>query len=153
MAEFQPQWVEPAESDEAFARRFAEARRRGDERLQTEPRALAACFDPLHRRFSLTLQNGLSLGFTAEALPELAGASDDVLAEVLVPELGFALEWPSLDMHISVAGLLIDLMGEPWLREIRNELNRRIARSKSAARTRASRENGKKGGRPKKHPA
>jgi hypothetical protein len=95
----------------------------------------------------------LSLGFTAEALPELAGASDDVLAEVLVPELGFALEWPSLDMHISVAGLLIDLMGEPWLREIRNELNRRIARSKSAARTRASRENGKKGGRPKKHPA
>jgi hypothetical protein len=53
-------------------------------------------------------------------------------------------------MHISVPGLLIDLMGEAWLTGMRSELNRRIARSKSAARTQASRENGKKGGRPKK---
>jgi hypothetical protein len=150
VAEFHPQWVAAVESDEAFAQRFAEARQRGEQRLQADPRAVSASFDPVHRRFTLSLQNGLSLTFPAEALHELTGATDEELAGVCMPGFGFALEWPSRDMHISVAGLLIDLMGEAWLREVRTELNRRIARSKSAARTQAARENGKKGGRPKK---
>lgn len=132
----------------------AEAYRHGEESLRSEPHATTIHFDPTVRRFTLTLINGTAISFGADALPELQGASDGQLAQASVTGYGSTLEWAELDMHVSVEGLVIDLFGgRPWQKALRAELSRRLARSGSEARTKASQENGKKGGRPRKRSA
>ena len=116
-----------------------------------EPTATSVSFDAAARRFTLLLANGTSLGFDADALWELKGASVEALEKVGLSPSGSAVTWPKLDMDISVDGLVLDLLGSPeWKRALRRNLNRELARTKSEARARAARENGKKGGRPKK---
>ncbi len=138
----------PSEAD------VAAAQQRGEQSLGSEPHASAVTYDPASRRFTLTLTNGTVVSFDTAALHELAGASDAQLAQAHVSGHGSTLEWPDLDMHIAVEGLVIDLFGgESWHKALRAELSRRLARSGSEARTQASRENGKRGGRPKKRPA
>jgi hypothetical protein len=61
---------------------------------------------------------------------------------------------PNADIFRDEPGLIIDRFGGPhWQKALRAEFSRRLARSGSEARTTASRENGNKGGRPKKRPA
>jgi len=128
--------------------------RRGDESLRTEPHARSIGYDPALRRFTMTMTNGTAVSFEPTALPELGQATDEQLARVTLMGQGDTLAWTDLDLHVSVEGLIIDLFGgQHWQKALRAELSRRLARSGSAARTTASRENGKKGGRPKKRPA
>jgi hypothetical protein len=128
--------------------------RRGDDALRTEPHARSIQFDPASRRFTMAMTNGTTVSFEVAALPELQGATDVQLAGASLMGQGDTLAWIDLDMHISVEGLIIDLFGGPlWQKALRAELSRRLARSGSEARTQASRENGRKGGRPKKRPA
>jgi hypothetical protein len=128
--------------------------RRGDESLPTEPHARSIDFDPALRRFTMTMTNGTTVSFDPTALPELGQATDDAMARVSLMGHGDTLAWTDLDLHVSVEGLIIDLFGGlHWQKALRAELSRRLARSGSEARTTASRENGKKGGRPKKRPA
>ena len=142
------------ETDEAFQARFAEACRLGAARLQAEPLARKITYDPEARRFTVALTNGTTIGFAAEAVVELAGANPAQLADCRLMGCGDGLEWTALDLHMSLEGLLLDLLsGEAWQQRIRAEFNRRLARSGSEARTKASRENGKKGGRPRKRTA
>lgn len=102
-------------------------------------------------RFVLHLANGTSLGFDADALWEQKGALLEDLAEVELYPSGSAIRWPKLDMDVSVSGLVLDLLSSPeWKRVLRREVNRELGRTKSEARARAARENGRKGGRPRK---
>ncbi len=80
------------------------------------------------------------------ALRELKDAPLDLVARVQVNQFGRALDWPELDAHIGVSAILADCFGFDSL----GEVARRGGRTRSAAKTQAARENGKKGGRPKK---
>jgi len=116
--------------------------------LENEPRASAARYEPSTGRVVIDLMNGCSYAFPAALVQDLQGASDHELAGVRVDGLGFNLNFPALDVDLYVPALVSGFFGtRSWMAR---ELSR-IARQKtSAAKARAARTNGAKGGRPRK---
>lgn len=112
-----------------------------------EPRARAARFDAATRRVVIELTNGCEFAFPVHMGQGLQNATDDELATVQVIAHGAALEWEELGADLWVPGLLSGLFGnKAWMRE----LGRAGGKVRSEAKAQASRENGKKGGRPRK---
>jgi hypothetical protein len=112
-----------------------------------EVRARAVRYDHETGRIVLDLVGGSTFIFPAQQLGELSGASASELADVELLPGGIGLHWEKLDADISVPGLLVSLIGT---RPLLAEVGRRAKGKTSKAKQAASRENGKKGGRPKK---
>lgn len=95
---------------------------------------------------ALTLNSGFQCLVPVSAIRELHGARGEQLAMVEVSLLRDALEWDELDVHIHVPGLLAEILGlvDPA------SAGRKGGSRTSPAKAAAVRENGKKGGRPKK---
>jgi hypothetical protein len=110
-------------------------------------RTLAAAYDAGSRRLMLELSNGFLLGVPVAALPDLADATPAQLAAVTVSPEGAAIHFDALDADYSVAGLVISTLGAD---EARRELARMAGRVTSRAKAAAARENGAKGGRPRR---
>ena len=112
-----------------------------------EPRARAAHYDRATKRIVIELTNGCEFAFPARMGQGLQNATDDQLAAVEVVAQGSGLEWEEIGAGLWVPGLLSGLFGsKAWMRE----LGRAGGKVQSEAKARASRENGKKGGRPRK---
>lgn len=125
----------------------AAAEARGRELLETEPRALKAKYDAKSGRIVVDLSNGATYAFPASHGEGLAGATPAQLAEVEVLGSGFGLHWESLDVDLSIPGLLAGRFGtRSWM----SELARRAGSATSPAKAAAARANGAKGGRPRK---
>lgn len=125
----------------------AAAEARGRELLETEPRALKAKYDAKSGRIVVDLSNGATYAFPASLGEGLAGATSAQLAEVEVLGSGFGLHWESLDVDLSIPGLLAGRFGtRSWM----SELARRAGSATSPAKAAAARANGAKGGRPRK---
>jgi hypothetical protein len=92
------------------------------------------------------MHNGASFAVPLRMLGELDGASDEDLARVEVPPSGIGLHWPALDAHIALSGILDATFGGI----VRSGIARKAGSTRSTAKSRASRENGRKGGRPRK---
>jgi hypothetical protein len=93
------------------------------------------------------MMNGCTFMFPPELAQGLAGASPNLLAEVKVMPQGFALGWDTLDVHLSLAGLMSGIFGnKTWMAELGRKGGSRTSEAKAAA----SRANGQKGGRPRK---
>ena len=134
-------------SDEEFERQFAQATKRGERRLQTQPRAESAYYDTRHSRVVIELTNGCVFMFPAHLAQGLRNASARELGEIEVMSHGVALRWPKLDADFTVAGLVSGIFGtRAWMAE----LGRRGGSVTSEAKAIAVRENGRKGGRPRK---
>jgi hypothetical protein len=125
---------------------IASARSEGALRERTEPRAVHAEYDRDRDVILVQLESGSWFGFSPCAVPELRGAAAEDLAAVEVEAWGEALHWESLDADVSVPGIIFDSLDAPawWARWIAS----RTTEKKAAA----ARENGKKGGRPRKMP-
>jgi len=101
------------------------------------PRALAARFDRRSHRVCVSLNTGIRFSFDPRLAHGLQEASADELAGVTVEGVGGTLHFPKLDADFSVARLLEGFLGPlEWARR--------------EARAAASRENGRRGGRPRK---
>ena len=120
---------------------------RGRKRQETEPRALSAHYAPAAGRVVVDLTNGCSFSFPPRLVQGLGEATDTQVAEVEVLGTGFALGWDSLDVQVSLGGLMAGIFGT------KAYMARRAGAVSSPAKTMAARANGAKGGRPRKSAA
>lgn len=131
-------------SKEAILAQVEAARQRGALADATEPRAASAHYDTASGRVVVELVDGSMFGFRADAEPELARLSAAELGTVRVASRGGALHWPDADVHIDVPGAIAHVVNlAAWAPKY-------LGRRTSAAKARAARENGRKGGRPRK---
>jgi len=94
----------------------------------------------------LKLTDGRRHVIPREELQGLQSATKDEIAQVEIIGGGTGLHWPSLDLDFYVPGLLRGVYGnKKWMAEI----GRSGGSVKSAAKKRAARVNGLKGGRPR----
>ncbi len=110
--------------------------------------AVAARFDRRTSRVVVKLNTGMQISFPARLAEGLAGASPDELATIEISPSGLGLHWPKLDADLYLPGLLAGQFGSKrWMAA---KLGAAGGSVRSAAKAASSRENGHKGGRPRK---
>jgi hypothetical protein len=124
----------------AARKREARERRRG-------LRAVSARYHRATHRVVLELTNRYSFAFPVAAIRALNRATPAQLATVELDASGGALRWNSLDVDVSVPGLLLSALG---VDERLRHLASLAGRVRTEAKARAARANGLKGGRPPK---
>ena len=144
-----------------------EATQRGQVAALMEPRALKAWYDQGTKRIVIELNNHSIFSFLPKFAQGLQEASDKELSEVELWPTGDALHWESLDADLGVINLLEGRFGSrQWMENLHklwgipigiwqdpqramSELARMGGSVSSELKAKTSRENGKKGGRPK----
>jgi hypothetical protein len=103
-------------SDKDFEQQYRAARKLGEQRLKSSPRAKSAYYDSASRRIVVELVNQCKFIFPPELAQGLHEASEEELSEIRVLSQGLALDWPRLDAQFSVAGLLVGEFGtKKWM--------------------------------------
>lgn len=111
-------------------------------------RVQAARFDRRRRRLVVRLSTGVEMTFPAALAEGLTGASLDELAEIEISPTGLGLHWPRLDADLYVPALLQGVFGSrSWMA---SHMGVAGGKSRSSAKVAAARENGRKGGRPRR---
>lgn len=124
-----------------------QARQAGEVLDETEPRAVKAWYELTSARVFIEIKNGVVMGFPYQLLEGLESATPEQLAEVEVTPSGYGLHWASLDVDLGIPQLVAGIFGtKTWMKE----LGRLGGLAKSTAKAKASQENGKRGGRPRK---
>jgi len=125
---------------------FRAANARGAATRSHGPVAQAARYDARRGLIVLTLEGGCEFAFPAALAEGLRGAPRSKLAKIKISPNGLGLHWPLLDADLYVPGLIEGAFGSRrWMQQI----GKLGGASRSAAKAKASRENGKRGGRPK----
>lgn len=124
------------------------ANKRGDKRLRQGSQAIAAHYDSNTERVMVTLGRGIELSLTPSEIEGLQTASADDLREIEISPSGFGLHFPKLDADLFVPALLDGITGsKAWTAAMMGQTG---GKARTNAKAKASRENGKLGGRPKK---
>ena len=126
---------------------FETAKARGKARMRG-PRAESAHYDAGRNRVIVRLTTGVELGFAPRFVEGLQHASTEDLRVIEVEAFGLGIHFPRLDADLYVPALLEGVLGSKrWMAA---QLGAAGGRTRSAAKAAASRENGKRGGRPRK---
>jgi hypothetical protein len=113
--------------------------------------AVSARYDRRSARVVVLLNTGVQLAFPAKLAEGLAGARAESLGEIEISPAGLGLHWPRLDADVYIPALLQGVFGsKSWMAR---ELGANGGRSRTEAKVAAARENGLKGGRPRKRVA
>jgi Protein of unknown function (DUF2442) len=100
------------------------------------------------RLLSLRMSDGSLHLIPVERVEGLSASSPEAILRFEITEDGFGVRWPELDLDLYVPELVQGIYGtKKWM----SSLGRRGGKSRSVAKSRAARENGRKGGRPRKH--
>ena len=134
-------------TDEEILAQLRAARARARYHRKTRPHAQSAQFDRRTGTIRLVLMNGVEIALPLALFPELAGASTAELSDIELLGSGGGLNWERLDVQYSVPALIREALG-PWV--LMQAAGSAGGRVRSKAKTVAARENGKKGGRPRK---
>lgn len=132
-------------TDAEIVAQIAGAGAREDAERRGGLRATRARFDARAGRVVLELSNGYGFAFPIRAIRSLRRAATGDLSRVNLDPSGAVLQWKSLDVDLSVPGLLLSAIGDT---ERRRHLARLAGQSTSDAKVEAARRNGLKGGRP-----
>ena len=129
---------------------FTQALKRAQAKRQ-DGYAVAARYDRRTSRIVVKLNTDVHISFPARVAEGLADASPDELATIEITPSGLGLHWPRLDADLYVPGLLAGQFGSKrWMAA---QLGAVGGRARSQAKAKSSRENGRKGGRPRKEAA
>jgi hypothetical protein len=136
--------IEPTKEEFEAAKAAERARMRG-------PQAESAHYDAGRNRVIVRLTTGVELGFAPRDVEGLQDASADDLKAIEVEAFGLGIHFPKLDADLYVPALLEGVLGSKrWMAA---QLGAAGGRTRSAAKTAASRENGRRGGRPRRSAA
>jgi hypothetical protein len=112
------------------------------------PIAVAARYDRQSGRIIVALSSGIDVMFSPENAQGLKGAKPAQLAAIEISPSGLGLHFPKLDADLYLPALLDGWLGSRrWMAARMGEQG---GRAQSAAKSAASRANGKLGGRPRK---
>jgi hypothetical protein len=118
--------------------------------MRNAERGVRAFYDPVEEQIVVSLANRASFRVPVERLAAVAKANAATRAAVTVSRDGDGLRWDALDIDYYWPYLMGVLLGPAaWKRAAYGV----VSGIRSPAKARASRENGKKGGRPRKRPA
>jgi len=134
--------ITPAELD----RQIHQAMEKG----RSEPKAVSAYYEPRQKRIVVDLDSGVTFMFPVALAQGLADAGPFELAEVEVSPGGLGLYWETLDVDLSISGLLAGIFGtKSWMTTLYANLGKKGGSRSTPAKARAARKNGKLGGRPR----
>jgi Protein of unknown function (DUF2442) len=112
------------------------------------PKAVSARYDPKTRRVEIQLSSNLHVTFSPRDAQGLEKATPSQLQEIEISPSGFGIHFPKLDADIYLPALLQGFLGSrKWMA---SRLGQAGGKSRSIAKRKASRANGKLGGRPRK---
>jgi hypothetical protein len=125
--------------------RLERARAKGTDLIKHGPVAVTARYRA--GMILVELSSGVEIRFPVRLAQGLENGSPKELADIRIEARGLGLHWPRLDVDLHVPSLLQGILGtRKWMAEI----GRMGGSVTSAAKAKASSENGKLGGRPKK---
>ncbi len=134
-------------SEEELDAQIARAKAATQEADATEPRAASVRFDRPSELIIISLKNGAFFSFPPTLVQGLGDASPEDLDDVWLDASGSSVHWERLDADFNIAGLVAGIFGtKAWM----SHLGRKGGQTTSPAKAESSRNNGKKGGRPKK---
>jgi len=115
------------------------------------PTAVAARYDRRIGRVLVSLSTGLEIAFPPRLAQGLENAKPADMSVIEISPSGFGLHFPSLDADLYLPTLLDGMLGSRrWMASRMGEQGGKV---RSTAKAAASRENGKRGGRPRKQAA
>lgn len=121
---------------------------RGQHMLANTTLARTANFDATRQMLCLSLSNDCNADIPVALIEGLAEASDADRALIEISPTGYGLHWPTLDLDLSVPGLLAVVFGtQNWMNRQRAAV---AGAATSPAKSAAAQRNGVKGGRPRK---
>ena len=124
---------------------FKKSNEAGCRMVARGPLAVAAGY--AKKRIRVELDNGCFFEFPCENAQGLRGAKAADLKVIEIQSSGLGLHWPKLDADLYVPALVKGVLGSKnWMAQIGSA----GGSAKSVAKTTASRQNGYKGGRPRK---
>ena len=129
--------------DEIFEEAAAVRQRIRAERPD-EPRVVAARYDASSERVLVELNNGCVFGFPVWMVPGTSRATPQELEQIQLEPFGEAVIWEALNADTNVLGLMLEALHvKAWAAKYLGSVT-------SPAKAQAARENGRKGGRPRK---
>ena len=127
---------------------FEAAARRGAQRLQKGPVAVAARYDQQAGRVVIELDSGLEIAFRPQHAQGLEAATPADLSEIEISPSGQGLHFPAIDADLYLPALLDGFLGSnAWMAARMGQVG---GRATTQAKQAAARENGRLGGRPRK---
>ncbi len=127
---------------------LVQADERAKELESRAPKAVSAKYDRHIRRVVVQLSSNLGIFFSPRDAEGLEHATAEQLTGIEISPSGYGLRFPKLDADVYLPSLLEGVFGsERWMA---SRMGRLGGSSRSAAKTMAARENGKKGGRPRR---
>jgi Protein of unknown function (DUF2442) len=141
-----PNW-EKELTEENLKEEIARAKTAAKQANATEVRAESVHYDRSGDLVVIKLKNGAIFSFPPRLAQGLENATPEQLDDVWLSASGSSIHWESLDADFNIPGLVAGIFGtKTWM----SELGRKGGQTTSNAKSTAARENGKKGGRPKK---
>ncbi|MFN2350008.1 MAG: DUF2442 domain-containing protein [Thioalkalivibrio sp.] len=117
--------------------------------LRQTGHAVMACYDEQRDRVIVSLQTGVEITFPPHLAEGLSGATAEELKEIEITPSGLGLHWPRLDADVYVPSILQGVFGSRrWMAQ---QLGAQGGKARTDRKASTSRENGKLGGRPRKH--
>ena len=127
---------------------FKFANKRTKDLQASIPRAVSAHYDRASGRVVIRLSSNLDVSFSANDAQGLEKATPSQLDEIVISPSGFGLHFPKLDADLYLPGILQGFLGSrKWMA---SRLGQAGGKSRSVDKQKASRANGKLGGRPRK---